>query len=115
MAVDYVEVMGLLASTMAKHPQTSALGSSTYGNWSARLDDIKRIIAKYNETVAKAKGEGQSLGKLDQVAIVMQLAAQNPWFVQLVVQTLSAWQTRIPDGISMLNEFQETSVAANKS
>lgn len=115
MPIDYMETMGTIGAVTAKHPRTSSLAMQTYSEWKARLDDIKNVVAKYQETVAKAKAEGRDLGMLDQLGIVQQLAAQNPWAVSLLIRTLSAWQTRIPDGVEILTEFQESSAQAYKT
>jgi hypothetical protein len=115
MPVDYMETMGVVGGTTVKHPQTCALGMKTFGEWKARSDDILHLKNKYLETVAKSKAEGRELGMLDQVGIGMQLVAQNPWFLALVSKTLTAWETRIPDAVAILNEFQEASNQANKS
>jgi len=115
MSVEYMEVMGTLGGIASKHPQTTGLGYNTYSAWSARFDDIKALFEKYQKTVHEAQGQGRDLGTLDKTGIAMQLAAQNPWFIQLVVQTLSQWQTRIPDAVQILNEFQLSSNEAAKS
>jgi hypothetical protein len=115
MSVEYMEVMGVLASVASKHPQTTALGYNTYSAWSAKFDDIKALFEKYNKTVHEAQSQGRDVGTLDKTGIAMQLAAQNPWFIQLVIQTLSQWQTRIPDAVQILGEFQSSSSEAAKS
>jgi hypothetical protein len=113
--VDYMEVVGLLGSIAARHPQTTGLGYQTYSAWSARFDDIKELFEKYNKTVHEAQSQGRDVGTFDKTGIAMQLASQNPWFIQLVVQTLANWQTRIPDAIQILNEFQTSSKSAAQS
>jgi hypothetical protein len=115
MSVEYMEVMGVLGSIAARHPQTTGLAYNTYSAWSARFDDIKDLFEKYQKTVHEAQSQGREVGTLDKTGIAMQLAASNPWFIQLVIQTLSQWQTRIPDAVQILGEFQSSASAAAKS
>jgi hypothetical protein len=113
--VDYLEVMSTLGSVAARHAETTGLAYQTYATWEKRFDDIKGLFEKYQKTVHEAQAQGRDPGKLDKAGIAMQLVAQNPWFIQLMVQTLSQWQTRIPDAVKVLNEFQLSSSEAMKS
>lgn len=109
MAVDYLEVMSALASMMSKHPQTSSLAMQTYSMWSDHLDEGKAIVDEYKRASASATG------KLDNVGIIMQLAARHPKVADLLIQTLAMWSSRIEDGKQLIREFQDASVEAYKS
>jgi hypothetical protein len=109
MAVDYMEVLGVLGSLAAKHPQTTALLLQSYNLWNARADEINKITGEYQNAAAKAAGP------LDQVAILMQLVALHPNVVGLLKQTLTMWQTRIPDLLDVIEELQSAAVSAAKT
>ena len=109
MAVDFMEVMGALGSIAGNHPQTTALLMQTYSTWNARADKDRQIFDEYNRAAATATGP------MDQAGIAMQLAAMHPEVLPLVIQTLASWQSRIPDLIAVLTEFQAASVSAAKT
>ncbi len=109
MAVDFPEVMNTLMGIAGKHPQTTSLLMQSYSLWNARADKNRHIYDEYMRAAATATGP------MDQAGIAMQIAAMNPDALPLVIQTLSSWQTRIPDLIQVLSEFQAASVAAAKT
>lgn len=109
MAVDFMEVMGALGAIAGKHPQTTSLLMQSYSLWNARADLDRQIYDEYTKAAATATGP------MDQAGIAMQLAAMHPAVAQLLKQTLAMWQSRIPDLIQVIDEFQAASVAANKT
>ena len=109
MAVDYMEVLGLLGSLSLKHPQTTALTLQTYNLWNTRADELNKVPGEYQSAAAKATGP------LDQVAIIMQLVSLHPNIVGLLKQTLVMWQTRIPDLLEVIDEVQSAAVNAAKT
>jgi len=106
MAIDYMEVMGTLGSIAGKHPQTTSLLMQTVGLWKDHQDEAMKIYGEYMEAVAKATGP------LDKAGIAMQLVALHPNVSVLLLQTLAMWQSRIPDLIQVINDFQAASDAA---
>lgn len=109
MAVEYLEVMGALGSIAAKHPQSTSLAMQTYSLWNSKLDEAKKIYDQYLQASA------QATGTLDKAGVLMQLLAMHPDVSKLLLQTIAMWQTRIPDLIDIITEFQEASSEAYKS
>ena len=109
MAVDYMEVMGALGAVTAKHPQTVGLLMQTFQQINSNMDKYNKIASQYQQAA------GQANGPLDQAGIIMQLLAQHPDVSSLVTQTLASWQSRIPDLIQVITEFQVASTEAAKT
>jgi hypothetical protein len=107
--IDYMEVMGTLGSIAAKHPQTTSLLMQTFSLWNSHANEARKVQGEYQEAAQKATGP------LDQAGIAMQLVALYPIASQLLLQTLAMWQSRIPDLIQVINEFQASSDAAAKT
>src|SRR6266581_2251063 len=108
MAIDYMEVMGTLGSIAGKHPQTTSLLMQTYSLWNQ-----PELVAKISSEYAKAAAT--AAGPLDQAGIVMQLVAMHPDVSKLLLQTLAMWQSRVPDLIQVITEFQVAASAAAKT
>lgn len=106
MAIDYMEVFGIMGGLAARHPQTTGLLWQTYSLWSPHLGEVNKIAADYQKTAAQAKGP------LDQAGIVLQLVAAHPNASALLKQTLTMWQTRVPDLLQVLDELQAAASAA---
>jgi len=109
MAVDYMEVMGALGGIAGRHPQTTSLLMQTYSLWNTHQDEAMAIYNEYQKAAPTATGA------LDQAGILMQLCAMHPTAAQLLIQTLSMWQSRIPDLTQVITEFQAAAVAAAKT
>ncbi len=109
MAVDYSEVMGLFGSLMGGHPQSMGLLMQSYSGWDGHTDDLTKIANEYQSAAVNATGA------MDKGGIAMQLAAMHPWVADLLIQTLLQWQSRIPDLIEIIKEFQAASTAAMKT
>jgi hypothetical protein len=107
--VDYMEVMGVVGSVAAKHPQTTALGMQTKSLWEENRERLTNAYNKFNSTKTPESG------MLDHIGILMQIAANDPRITQNLIRILSMWQGRIPDLIQILTEFQASSEAAMKS
>ena len=109
MSIDYMEVMGVFGGLTARHPQTVSLILQTYNLWNNSSVELNKIYGEYNVAAAKATGP------LDQAGIVMQLMAIHPSASALLKQTLTMWQTRIPDLLQIIDELQAASTAAAKT
>lgn len=109
MAIDYMEVMGTLGSIAARHPQTMSLAMQTYSMYSQYSDEISKMMDEYKRASA------QATGKFDIAGILMQICAMHPNGAKVLLQIIAMWQGRIPDLIQIINEFQDASVAAQKT
>lgn len=107
--IDYMEVLGILGAIAAKHPQTVGLLMNSYNSYKEVAGELDKVRSEFSATAKSATGP------LDQAGILMQLAALHPDAVKFITQMLSNWQTRIPDLVQILNEFQAASSAAAKT
>jgi hypothetical protein len=109
MAIDYAEVMQIIGSETAAHPQTTSLAMQTYSLWNAHANEIKQIQTEWQQTEPKATGA------FDTVGIALQIMALHPNAANLLIQTLTMWQTRIPDLIQIIGEIQAAATQAAKT
>jgi hypothetical protein len=109
MPVEYMEVVSALGSIAAKHPQTMGLLMSSYNSYKDVADALEKARNEYQQASKTATGA------LDKAGILMQIAALHPDIIKFLAQVLTTWQTRIPDLVQILNEFQAASATAYKS
>jgi len=109
MSIDYLEVIGALSAIAAKHPQTMGLLMNSYNSYKEVAGQLDKVRSEFSATAKTATGP------IDQAGILMQLAAMHPDVVKFITQMLSNWQTRVPDLIQILNEFQAASSASYKT
>ena len=107
--IDYMEVLGILGGLVARHPQSTSLILQTFNLWNGHADEVSKAWSEYQAAAAKASGP------LDQGGIVLQLMALHPNAQALLKQTLTMWQTRIPDLIQILDELQSAANEAAKT
>lgn len=109
MAIDYMEVLGIIGGLTARHPQSTSLIMQTYSLWNTNAAEINQVQAEYQRAAP------QGSGPMDTAGIVLQIAAMHPKAAALLIQTLTMWQTRIPDLIQILQELQAAATEASKS
>jgi hypothetical protein len=109
MAVEYLEVLGAYGAIVSRHPQTTGLLMNLYNSYKELATTIEKAHGEYEHAAQSATGA------LDKAGILMQVAALHPDVVKFLVTVLTACQTRVPDLIQILNEFQAASAEAYKS